>query len=126
MKISPNEKFAIWRRRKKMSQDDVAKQFSISQGYVSHMEQGIRPVPARILKAMPKKMTLGDGDILFTRMRRQGLNMDMAVVLFRCTHTRLLTYIRNQRPVPKGMWDKIDEDERRFTEYKEKKAGNIL
>ena len=118
MKLRPHEEFSLWRRRMNFSQADVAERFNISQGYISHMEQGVRPVPKKIRGEMPQWMKTSEGDELLVRMRRQGLNMNLAVAMFKITHTKLLSFIRNEEPVPKEVWERLEKDEKRFQEYK--------
>ena len=119
MKIKPHEEFAIWRRRRDYSQGEVAARFNISQGYISHMEQGLRPVPKKIKAEMPKTTVLKECDEFFIRMRRMGLNMNLAVELFGVTHQKLLQYIRNEIPVKKELWEKLETDEAKYAAYRE-------
>ena len=56
MKLRPHEEFSLWRRRNNFSQAEIAERFNISQGYISHMEQGVRTVPMKIRGEMPQSM----------------------------------------------------------------------
>lgn len=123
MKLKPHEVFTVWRKRNNFSQDEIAERFNVSQGYISHMEMGIRPVPKKIREAMPKKMRVKPGDEFQARIRRQGINMLLAVKMFKKSHQILLQYIRNEIPVPQEIWDRLDHDEKKYAEYKAKKEA---
>jgi hypothetical protein len=57
-------------------------------------------------------------------MRRQGINMNLGVKMFRVTHQKLLQYIRNEIEIPKEIWEKLEHDEQKYSEWKEQqKAG---
>jgi transcriptional regulator with XRE-family HTH domain len=58
MKLKPHEEFTVWRKRHNLSQLDLAERFNVSQGYISHMEMGIRPIPKKVREIMPKKLKL--------------------------------------------------------------------
>ena len=119
MKIRPNEEFALWRKRENLSQKEIAHSFSISQGYVSHMEQGLRNVSKEIKAEMPKTMKVSEGDEFFLRMRRLGINMNMGVKMFKVNHNKLLKYIRDEQPIPKSIWEILEADEAKFAAFKE-------
>jgi len=123
MKLKPHEIFTIWRKRNNFSQEELAERFKVSQGYISHMEMGIRPIPKRVRDAMPKKMRIKEGDEFQVRVRRQGINMLLAVKMFKASHQKLLQYMRNEIPIPKQIWEKLEHDEKKFAEYKEKKKA---
>lgn len=122
MKMKPHEEFTIWRRRHNFSQLELAQRFNVSQGYISHMELGIRPVPKKVKDAIPNKQTIHEGDELFLRMRRQGLNMNLAVKMLKKNHNQLLSYIRGEEPVPKEVWEKLEHDEKRYAAFKSDRA----
>lgn len=121
MKLKPHEEFTVWRKRHNLSQLDLAEKFNVSQGYISHMEMGIRPIPKRVRETMPNKLRLREGDEFAVRMRRQGINMNLGVKMFRVTHQKLLQYIRNEIEIPKEIWDKLEHDEKKYEEWKEQK-----
>jgi len=114
MKIEPHEEFLIWRKREELTQEQAAVKFGVSQGYISHMEQGVRPVLKRVMAEVPKVMKLTDGERLMVMMRRRGFDMNLGVAKFGFGHAKLLAMLRDEEKVPKEVWEVLREDQNRF------------
>jgi predicted transcriptional regulator len=114
MILEPHEEFMVWRRREGLSQFAAALRYKVSQGYISHMELGVRDIKPEILEAMPDKIEPTEGEQLYVLMRRQGWDMNMAVHKFDSTHANVLKMIRDELAIPSEYWGILEADRKRF------------
>lgn len=107
IRLKPHEELIVWRRREGLSQKDLAERFGVTQGYISHMEKGLRPIPESVRGLMPRRLSFSEGDELYIRMKRVDMSMLEAVKYFNCSHEVLLEMIRDERDVSQYVWEKL-------------------
>ena len=102
-----HEHMLLFRLRRGLSQSDMARVAGISQGYLSSIEWGIRPVSKDVRQWFEERMdlheydkTLTDGEHFRIRVRRMGLNMGQASKHFNVSEATLLRWMRDEVDVP--------------------------
>ena len=110
-----HEHILLHRLRLGMDQTAMAKEAKISQGYLSAIEWGLRPVSETVRRWFESHMdlheyngtTLTDGEQFRLAVRRKGLNMGQAAKHFRVSEATLLAWMRSSVDVPYDAWNRL-------------------
>jgi len=106
MKLYSYEHFAIQRRRKGKSQDDLAHEAGVTQGFIAQIENGLRSIPEDIQKIYPKKLTsVKRHEMFWLLLRRAGLRHEEAKKLFSVTAREFNDWMRGDTRIPDWAFD---------------------
>jgi predicted transcriptional regulator len=101
MKLLDYEHFAVQRRRDGKSQQDVARELGVTQGYIAQVENGIRGLNEDMKKLYPKKLSSVKRHEAFrVLLRRAGIKHGEAKKLLNVVARDFNDWIRGDQRVP--------------------------